>query len=117
MVQFDITVFRIFITGILFFVAFAGIFITIGKILNKQRTHCSKIGTINNALWKQGRPLLQSVKESEKLHSEIMDKLDTMDIKQDEVNKERAEQIGEIKLHMQKIDLWYEDKHSCKKSN
>lgn len=94
-----------------FLVTFAGIFITIGKLLYKQKTHCRDIKIINNAMWKDGRPLLQSVGESKELHNKIMDKLDKMDKKRDEVVKERNEQMKIIELHMQRIDIWYTETH------
>lgn len=117
-IQIDFTMFR-FLTMIFFFlVSFAGIFITIGRLLNKQKTHCKNIKIINGALWKDGRPLLQSVKackeerdEFKILCKEIIDKLNEMDDKQDKTNELRSKQIQKITLHMQKIDLWYKEKH------
>lgn len=110
-IQIDLTVFRFLIAGFFFLISFAGIFVMIGKLLSKQKTHCKSIKIITNAMWKEGRPLLQSVKESEKLHKQIMDKLEKMDKKRDGVVKERNEQMRIIELHMQKIDLWYIETH------
>lgn len=114
-VQIDLTLFRFLTASFIFLASFAGLFISIGRLLNKQKAQCKKIETINNAMWKEGRPLLQSVKDSKELHKEIMIKLDEMDEKQDNVNKERTEQIGKIRLHMQKIDIWYTETHEVKR--
>lgn len=101
-----------------FLVSFAGIFIAIGRLLNKQKSHCDKIKTIEKSMWDKGRPLLQSTKGCVEERSEfnktcdiILRKLEDMDKKQDETNEKRNKQIIEIQLHMQKIDLWYVETH------
>lgn len=116
-------------TLFVFLVSFAGVFIAIGRLLSKQRNHCTKIKTIDNALWKEGRPLLQSIKvckeerdEFKKDYKEgqgelknncetILKKLEEMDEKQDGMNMKRERQIQKINLHMQRIDIWYAETH------
>jgi hypothetical protein len=117
-VQVDFTIFRLIAMAFVFLVSFAGIFITIGRLLNKQKVQCKDLKIINGALWKDGRPLLQSVEvckeerdEFKILCREIIDKLNVMDKKQDESNVLRSKQIQKITLHMQKIDLWYKENH------
>lgn len=102
----------------IFLVSFAGIFIAIGRLLNKQKSHCTKIKTIENSMWKEGRPLLQNVETCKEERAEVKEtcntilaKLGEMDKKQDEANKKREGQIQKINLHMQKIDLWYIETH------
>lgn len=114
----EFTTIKLLFSIIIPLIVFGGIFITIGRLLAKQKNHCKYIEIINKAMWKNGRPLLQSIQESKELrieynkkHDKIMEKLDEMDEKQDKTNTKRDEQIGEIKLHMQKIDLWYIETH------
>ena len=101
-----------------FLVSFAGVFIAIGRLLNKQKSQCTKIKTIEGSMWKEGRPLLQSVKTCGEERSElnktcdmILGKLGEMDRKQDKTTKKWDEQMVKIQLHMQKIDLWYIETH------
>lgn len=117
-VQVDFTIFRLLSMVFFFLVPFAGIFVAIGRLLNKQKNQCRDIKIINGALWKDGRPLLQSVKvckeerdEVKESCDDILKKLDEMDTKQDASNELRSKQIQKIKLHMQKIDLWYIETH------
>lgn len=113
-VQIDLTLFHFLTAGFVFLVSFAGIFVAIGKLLTKQKTQCKDIKILNNAMWKDGRPLLQSVKEGKESYDKIMSKLNEMDEKQDDVNNERTKQISEIRLHMQKIDIWYTETREVK---
>lgn len=103
----------------IFLVSFAGIFVAIGRLLNKQKSQCTKIKTIETSMWKEGRPLLQSVetcgeerKEFNKTCDMILEKLEEMDKKQDSANEKREKQIHKITLHMQKIDIWYAETHT-----
>lgn len=116
--QVNLTVFRFVISLGFFLLVFAGIFVTLGKLLNKQKSHCTRIKFIDNALWQRGQPLLQSVatckeerEDFKKVCDEILKKLGQMDTKQDEINSERGKQIENIRLHMQKIDTWYAETH------
>ena len=116
--QINFTVFRFVVSLSFFLLSFAGIFVTLGKLLNKQKSHCGSIKIVNNALWEKGRPLLQSVEtckeernEFKIVCDEILKKLEHMDTKQDKINNERSKQIENVRLHMQRVDVWYAETH------
>lgn len=126
----DFTIFRFVIIVFFFFVTLAGIFITIGKLLSRQKDHCKKIKTINESLYIKGQPVYRTINGCEKTekrfnesikeleeqgkeqHALIIDKLEAMDGKQDRVNIQRNAQIEKIKLHMVKIEMWYQETHA-----
>ena len=117
-IHIDFTVFRFVVSVILLLIAIGGSLIAVGRLLNKQKGHCNSLKILNNALWKEGRPLLQSVgdcKESRKEVQEDLDskydviikKLEDMDKKRAEVVIARNAQIAKINKHVQRIELLY----------